>query len=54
MTVDEKGSSTAPIRVLIVDDHAIVRKGIRAVLTETPGFELVGEAGNGQDALGEP
>lgn len=51
MTVDEKGSSTAHIRVLIVDDHQIVRKGIRAVLTETPGFEVVGEAGNGQDAL---
>ena len=51
MTVDERGSSTAHIRVLIVDDHEIVRKGIRAVLTETPGFEVVGEAGNGQDAL---
>ncbi|MGE5603503.1 MAG: response regulator [Nitrososphaerales archaeon] len=51
MTVDERASSTAHIRVLIVDDHEIVRKGIRAVLTETPGFEVVGEAGNGQDAL---
>jgi NarL family two-component system response regulator LiaR len=39
------------VRVLIVDDHAIVRKGIRALLSETPGFEVVGEAGNGQDAV---
>ncbi|MGE5530907.1 MAG: response regulator [Bacteroidota bacterium] len=51
MTDGERGSSTAHIRVLIVDDHEIVRKGIRAVLTETPGFEVVGEAGNGQDAV---
>ena len=39
------------VRVLIVDDHTILRKGIRALLTETPGFEVVGEAGNGQDAV---
>ena len=51
MTDGERGSSTAHIRVLIVDDHEIVRKGIRAVLTETPGFEVVGEASNGQDAV---
>ena len=39
------------IRVLIVDDHAIVRKGIRALLTETGGFEIVAEADNGEDAV---
>jgi CheY-like chemotaxis protein len=39
------------IRVLVVDDHAIVRKGIRALLAETPGFEIVEEAANGQDAV---
>lgn len=51
MTGDDRVNSTAQIRVLIVDDHEIVRKGIRAVLTETPGFEVVGEADNGQNAL---
>jgi NarL family two-component system response regulator LiaR len=40
-----------PIRVLIVDDHAIVRKGIRALLAEVEYIDVVGEAGNGQDAI---
>ena len=44
-------SSAASIRVLIVDDHAIVRKGIRALLSEAGGFEVVGEADNGQAAV---
>jgi len=39
------------IRVLIADDHAIVRKGIRALLAEAGGFEVVGEADNGQAAV---
>jgi NarL family two-component system response regulator LiaR len=40
-----------PIRVLIVDDHAIVRKGIQALLAEVEYVQVVGEAGNGQDAV---
>ncbi|MBK8051318.1 MAG: response regulator transcription factor [Anaerolineales bacterium] len=39
------------IRVLIVDDHAIVRKGIRALLSESGGFEIVAEAADGQEAV---
>ena len=39
------------IRVMIVDDHAIVRKGIRALLTESGGFEIVAEAANGEEAV---
>jgi len=39
------------VRVLIVDDHAIVRKGICALLSEVDGFEVVGEADNGQEAV---
>ena len=39
------------VRVLIVDDHAIVRKGIRALLSEAGGFEVVAEADNGQAAV---
>jgi len=39
------------IRVMIVDDHAIVRKGIRALLSESGGFEIVAEAADGQEAV---
>ncbi len=41
------------IRVLVVDDHAIVRKGIAAVLELVPDIELAGEARNGRDALAQ-
>ncbi len=41
------------IRVLIADDHAIVREGIRAVLSEAGGFEVVAEVGNGQEAVAQ-
>jgi NarL family two-component system response regulator LiaR len=40
-----------PIRVLIVDDQAIVRKGIRALLAEVEYIQVVGEAGDGQEAV---
>ena len=43
--------SAEPIRVLVVDDHAVVREGIRHILEGEPGFVVVGEAGNGADAL---
>jgi NarL family two-component system response regulator LiaR len=39
------------IRVLVVDDHAIVRKGIRALLAEIKGIEVIGEASDGQEAM---
>ena len=39
------------ISVLIVDDHTIVRKGIRALLAEIAGLEVVGEAADGQEAI---
>jgi len=51
MTEKNVRSSESRIRVLIVDDHAIVRKGIRALLSEADGFEVVGEASNGQEAV---
>ena len=41
----------SPIRTLIVDDQAIVRKGIRALLAEVEDLKVVGEAGNGQEAV---
>jgi DNA-binding NarL/FixJ family response regulator len=39
------------IRVLVADDHMIVRSGIRHVLESEPGFEVVGEAANGSEAV---
>jgi NarL family two-component system response regulator LiaR len=42
---------TSPIRVLICEDHAIVRKGIRALLSTEAGIEIIGEAGNGAEAV---
>jgi NarL family two-component system response regulator LiaR len=44
---------TAPIRVLIADDHAILRKGIRALLSTEPDIEVVGEAGDGLETVSE-
>ena len=43
--------NTDVIRVLIVDDHAIIRKGLRAVLDLVPDIDLVGEAENGEQAV---
>jgi DNA-binding NarL/FixJ family response regulator len=39
------------IRILLVDDHAIVRQGLRALLADYDNVEVVGEAQNGQDAI---
>src|SRR5471032_3660976 len=38
-------------RILIVDDHTLLRTGLRALLTEDPDIEVVGEADNGRDAI---
>ncbi len=43
--------SASAIRVLIVDDHEIVRKGLSAMLAEQEGFEVVGQAGTGNAAV---
>ena len=42
-----------PIRVLIVDDHAVVRAGLRLLLAGESGIEPVGEAGSGREAVFE-
>jgi DNA-binding NarL/FixJ family response regulator len=39
------------IRVVLADDHALVRAGIRALLEKLPGVEVLGEADNGREAL---
>lgn len=39
------------IRILIADDHPVVRHGLIAMLTTQPDFKIVGEAGNGKEAI---
>src|SRR5829696_442050 len=40
-----------PTRLLLVDDHQIVRKGLRAILEQQPNLEVVGEANTGLEAV---
>lgn len=51
MNPKSQNVTAKPIRVLVVDDHAIIRKGMRAVLDLVPDIEMVGEAENGKQAI---
>lgn len=42
---------TQPVRILLADDHAILRTGLRLMLSNVPNLEVVGEATNGKEAL---
>lgn len=44
-------STDAPIKVLVVDDHSVVREGIRHVLSEGGAFEVVGESSSAAEAV---
>ena len=48
---EKQTGTTKKIRVLVVDDHTIIRKGIRAVLELVPDIDLAGEAENGSQAV---
>ena len=45
------GNGSSPIRVVIADDHSVVRMGVKAMLNAEAGFEVVGEAEDGDDAI---
>lgn len=43
--------TTAPLRVLIADDHTVVRAGLRALLEGEPDLDVIAEAGSGEEAV---
>ncbi|MGX1472436.1 UNVERIFIED_CONTAM: DNA-binding NarL/FixJ family response regulator [Streptomyces canus] len=43
--------SSSPVRLLLCDDHAVVRAGLRALLASADGIDVVGEAATGEEAL---
>src|SRR3712207_1667366 len=45
------GEGAISVRLLIADDHALVRSGLRSMLEREPGIEIVGEARNGREAV---
>ncbi|MDT0411910.1 MULTISPECIES: response regulator transcription factor [Streptomyces] len=47
------GVPGAPVRVLLADDERLVREGVAAILASAPGIEVVGQAGDGREALAE-
>lgn len=50
-SVEENINPSSKIKILLVDDHAVVRDGIRSRLTQNPAFVVVGEAVNGREAI---
>lgn len=51
METQKAAHKNAPIRILVVDDHVILRQGIGVMLNQEDGFEVIGEAENERDAL---
>jgi len=51
MSEASAGADTVSIRVLLVDDHTVMRAGTRRILEDEPDIEVIGEAGDGIEAL---
>lgn len=45
--------SSVHVRILIVDDHAVLRRGIKSIVTAWPGWEVAGESGSGEEAVSQ-
>jgi len=50
-TTADQGTAPDPIRVVVADDQALVRVGFCGIIAATPGFTVVGQAGNGAEAV---
>lgn len=48
-----RSTAIAPVRIVVADDHPVVRFGVRNMLENEPGFEIVGEAEDGDSAITE-
>ena len=44
-------NAAAPARVLVVDDHALLRTGVANIINHDPGLQVIAEAGNGREAV---
>jgi hypothetical protein len=53
VTRSSPSATTTPLRLLIADDRERTRRALRALLSTLPGVEVVGEAGDGQEALAQ-
>ena len=49
--VPEAGAGPVTVRVVLADDHALVRDALQLIITDTPDLEVVGQAGTGTDAV---
>ena len=49
--MERKEDCLKKLRIILADDHALVRAGIRVLVESIPGVEVIGEAGNGNEAL---
>src|ERR1700752_2243923 len=47
----DTATAAAPIRIVVADDHPVVRFGVKNMLENEPGFEVVGEANDGDDGI---
>ncbi|MFI1620630.1 response regulator [Streptomyces lydicus] len=47
----DRDPAHTPVRVLLCDDHTVVRAGLLALLSSAPGIEVIGEAGDGEEAV---
>jgi DNA-binding NarL/FixJ family response regulator len=52
-TTPARGSASRPFRLLVVDDHEVVRQGLVALLDRRPNFQVVAEAGTVEEALAQ-